>query len=60
MQQVLANQNHCQEQGEQRINYTQEHDMAWFGFKVVEAFLQRLPEIFHADPADYNLARCDL
>ena len=34
--------------------------MAWFGLKVVEAFLQRLPEIVEADLADSNLARGDL
>jgi hypothetical protein len=60
MQQILADQKQCQKQGEQRINYAQEEDMAWFGIEVVKALLQRLPEIFYVNPADSDLARCNV
>jgi hypothetical protein len=39
MQQILADQKQRQKQGEQRINYAQEEDRAWFGIEVVKALL---------------------
>ena len=60
MQQILAGYKERQQQGKQRIDYKQERNLAWFSTKVVEAPLQRLPEIFRTDLANSNLARCNL
>ena len=56
----MAYQNQCQDQNDQGIKHKKKHEMAWFGYKVIESFFQRLQEIRHPDLADFYLAKVDL